>query len=270
VLKPRRLSVEKVKGKIMDLTTAGGLIIGIGAVMASFLWEGGHLSAVIRPPALVLVIFGTIGAATATTSWRQLRSLPSFLRLAFFAREKSPTKFIERICEMASKARKEGLLSLEYDLMMTKDPFFRKALGLVIDGMEADKIREILETEMEAISERHEAGALFFQKMGGFSPTMGILGTVLGLIHALSNITDAPNMARHIASAFIATLWGVGLANLVYLPICDKLRNRFQEEMRALEIILEGVVALSRGENPRIIRTKLYSYLLQQPREERR
>lgn len=254
----------------MDLTTAGGLAIGIGAVMVSFLWEGGHLAAVARPSALILVIFGTLGAATATTSWRQLVSLPSFLKMAFFTKERSPTKFIDQICEMASKARKEGLLSLEYDLMRARDPFFRKALGMVVDGMEADKIREILETEMEVVSERMEAGALFFQKMGGFSPTMGILGTILGLIHALSNIADAAGMAKHISSAFIATLWGVGLANLVYLPICDKLRNRFHEQRRAMEIILEGMVALSRGENPRIIRTMLYTYLLQQPREEKR
>lgn len=254
----------------MDLTTAGGLVIGIGAVMVSFLWEGGHLAAVIRPPALILVIFGTLGAATATVSFRQLKALPAFLKVAFFGKERSPTALIDRICDMAENARREGLLSLEYDLMRMKDPFFKKALQLVIDGMDAEKIREIMETEMEVISERHEAGALFFQKMGGFSPTMGILGTVLGLIHALSNISDASNMARHIASAFIATLWGVGLANLVYLPICDKLRNRFQEEIRALEIILEGMISLSRGENPRLIRTKLYSYLLQQPREEGR
>jgi len=254
----------------MDIATAGGLLMGIGAVMVSFIWEGGHLGAIIRPPAILLVVLGTIGAATATTSMGQLLSVPRLLRQAFFSKMIPPTRFIEKICEMAEKARKEGLLSLEYDLMRTKDPFFRKALQLVVDGTEAEKIREILEAEMAALSERQEAGAMFFQKLGGFSPTMGILGTVLGLIHALSNISDAHSMARHIASAFIATLWGVGLANLVFLPICDKLRNRYQEEMRSREIILEGIISLSVGENPRLIRTKLYSFLLQEPAGERR
>ena len=129
----------------MDIATAGGLLMGIGAVMVSFIWEGGHLGAIIRPPAILLVVLGTIGAATATTSMGQLLSVPRLLRQAFFSKMIPPTRFIEKICEMAEKARKEGLLSLEYDLMRTKDPFFRKALQLVVDGTEVEKIREIAE-----------------------------------------------------------------------------------------------------------------------------
>jgi len=132
---------------------------------------------------------------------------------------------------------------------------------LVIDGTEVTVLRSILETEMTYISERHKTGQNFFQKLGGFSPTLGIIGTVLGLINALSNTEDASSMAIHIASAFIATLWGISLANLLYLPISDKLKYRNQEEMKGLELIIEGLISIQSGENPRVIRIKLLSFI---------
>ncbi len=138
----------------------------------------------------------------------------------------------------------------------------KKALQLAIDGFETNKIKEILEIEMSYVEERHRSGAAFFQKMGGFSPTLGIMGTVLGLIHALSNLENSSNIASSIAGAFIATLWGVALANLIYLPISDKLKARHQDEGLCLEIITEGVMSLAMGDNPRVIRMKLLSFLI--------
>lgn len=250
----------------MDLTTIFGLLLGIGALIVAFLLEGGRVSALFQLPAVILVVFGTFGAATITTSVRQLLSLPQILKVAFLERRLNPHDLINTIFELAHKTRKLGLLSLEQELEKIKDPFLRKALRLAIDGFDTQKIREILDIEMSYIEERHKAGAVFFQKLGGFSPTLGIMGTVLGLIHALSNMDNASNMASSIASAFVATLWGVAMANLVYLPISDKLKAKHEEEFLHLELIKEGVISLTLGENPRVIKTKLLSFLLPEER----
>ncbi len=246
----------------MDITTVFGLIIGIGAVLVSFLMEGGHISALFQIPAIILVVFGTFGAATVTTSFSQIVTIPKLLGVVLFEKRLNPQELIDVIFDLAQKSRKNGLLSLEKELSNVKDSFLKKAVQLAIDGFETNKIREILEIEVSYIEERHRAGAVFFQKLGGFSPTLGIIGTVLGLIHALSRMESSANMAASIASAFIATLWGVALANLIYLPIADKLKMKHQDEALYLEIISEGVVSLAMGDNPRVIRMKLLSFLL--------
>lgn len=252
----------------MDIATILGLVVGIGSVLASFLMEGGHLSALIQLPAMILVIFGTFGAATVTTSVKQLVNLPNLMRIAFFEKQMDSPRLIDLLFDLSQKARKNGLLSLEKDLDAIHEPFLRKAIQLAIDGFETNKIREILEIEMAYIEERHKAGANFFMKLGGFSPTLGIMGTVLGLIHALGNMENSSNMASAIASAFIATLWGVALANLIYLPLSDKLKQKHQDEALYLEIITEGAISLAMGDNPRVIRMKLVSFLLPDKRLE--
>jgi chemotaxis protein MotA len=252
----------------MDIATILGLTLGIGSVLVSFVMEGGHLSALIQAPAMILVICGTFGAATVTTSVKQLINLPNLLKIALFEKKMDPQELIEVVYELAQKARKNGLLSLEKELATMEDPFLKKAVQLAIDGFETNKIREILEIEMVYISERHKSGAAFFSKLGGFSPTLGIMGTVLGLIHALGSMESSSNMASAIAGAFIATLWGVALANLIYLPISDKLKNRHQDEALYLDIISEGVISLAMGDNPRVIRMKLVSFLLPNKRSE--
>jgi chemotaxis protein MotA len=202
----------------MDIATLLGLILGIGSLIVSFLMEGGHLSALVQIPAMVLVIFGTFGAAAVTTSVKELKNIPNLIKVALVETRMDSRQLIELISDLAQKARKNGLLSLEKDLDTIKEPFLKKAIQLAIDGFETNKIREILEIEMAYIEERHKAGAMFFNKLGGFSPTLGIMGTVLGLIHALGSMESSSNMAAAIASAFIATLWGVAMANLIYLP----------------------------------------------------
>jgi chemotaxis protein MotA len=246
----------------MDVTTIFGLLLGIGAVLVSFLMEGGHISSLLQAPAMILVIFGTIGASVVTTPYHQLKALPKLFRIILFDKKLNSQQLVDLIYDLAQKSRKNGLLSLEKELDSIEDSFMRKAIQLAIDGFETNKIREILEIEMSYIEERHKVGAVFFQKMGGFSPTLGIIGTVLGLIHALGNMESSSNMAASIASAFIATLWGVSLANLVYLPISDKLKAKHQDEALYLEIICEGVLSLAMGDNPRVIRMKLVSFLL--------
>lgn len=251
----------------MDLTTIFGLVIGIGAVLVSFLMEGGHLGALFQGPAMILVIFGTFGAAVITTSYAQLITLPKLMKVILFDKKLDPQDLIDTIYDLAQKSRKNGLLSLEKELGDVKDTFLKKAIQLAVDGFETNKIREILEIEVSYIEERHKVGSTFFQKLGGFSPTLGIIGTVLGLIHALSKLENSANMAASIASAFIATLWGVALANLIYLPIADKLRVKHQDEALYLEIISEGVISLAMGDNPRVIKMKLLSFLLPNKRK---
>lgn len=252
----------------MDIATLLGLALGIGALLGSFLMEGGHLGALIQIPAMMLVIVGTLGACVITTSMAQLKALPSVFKVAFFEKKLNPSELIDAIYDLAQKARKNGLLSLEKELDNIDDPFLKKAVQLAIDGFETNKIREILEIEISYIEERHKAGATFFQKMGGFSPTLGIMGTVLGLIHALGNLENSSNIASAIAAAFIATLWGVALANLVYLPIGDKLKAKHQDESLCLEIVTEGILSLAMGDNPRVIRMKLLSFLVPHMRTE--
>lgn len=245
----------------MDIATIGGLILGIGAIVVAFLMDGGHLSMVFQAPAMILVIFGTLGATAITTSFTTISRIPKYLKLAITGVPSDAMSTIEQLVKMAERARREGILGLETDLKKVKDPFFKKAMQLIIDGTEMTTLRSILETEIHYIEERHREGIMLFGKLGGFSPTLGIIGTVLGLIHTLANTEDAGRMATSIAAAFIATLWGVGMANLFYIPIGDKLRYRHNIEMQRLELIMEGVASIQSGDNPRIIRTRLLSFL---------
>lgn len=251
----------------MDIATLGGLILGIGAILVAFLIEGGQLNALFHLPALLIVVLGALGAATVTTSMRTLASIPRLLKIAFSPEKYDLVGLIDKIVELAEKARREGILGLERNYEQAENPFYKKAIQHVIDGTEVTQLRNILETDMVYTGERHKTGILFFQKLGGFSPTMGIIGTVLGLIHALSQVDEPSRIAGAIAGAFIATLWGIALANLCYLPISDKLRFRHQQEAKSHELILEGMVSIQSGESPRYIRNKLLSFITPQRRE---
>ncbi len=250
----------------MDLATLMGLVLAVGAIGSAYLLDGGNPDAVFLTAPILIVVGGTLGATTITTSMRTVLQVPTFLRIAFFGTSHPHSETIERIVRLAEKARRDGILGLERMLKGIENPFFRKAVQLVVDGTEVTVLREILETEIAYIEERHRKGIAFFKKAGGFAPTMGILGTVLGLIHALGDTDDASRMAASIAAAFIATLWGVGLANLFFLPISDKLQMRHEEELAHLELILEGVIALQSGDTPRNVRTRLVSFVAPQHR----
>ena len=251
----------------MDIATLGGLLVGIGAIVLAFLMEGGHLSMVFQAPAMILVIFGTLGASAVTTSFATVMRIPVYIKLALSGRTGDVLQTIDLLVKSAGKARRDGLLGLESELKHISDPFFQKAMQLAIDGTEVTTLRSILETEIAYIEERHKDGITLFAKLGGFSPTLGIIGTVLGLIHTLANTEDAGKMASSIAAAFIATLWGVGMANLFYLPLGDKLKYRHNREMQHLELILEGVTAIQSGDSPRVIRARLLSFLHPNERE---
>ncbi len=166
----------------MDITTIGGLILGIGAVLFSFFMEGGHISAIIRIPAMIIVIFGAIGATIITTSFDSIKSFPKLIKIAFFPEKQNAPEIIKQIVNMARSARRDGILGLEPYLNEIKNPFYNRAVQLLIDGTEMTELRDLLEMELDNITKRHKAGISLFQKLGGFSPTMGIIGTVLGFI----------------------------------------------------------------------------------------
>ncbi len=253
----------------MDFATIFGLIMAVGAITGAYTIEGGDINSIFLFAPIMIVLGGTFGATAITTSLATVNKIPTYLKLAFFGKRYYDAKqTINILVSLAEKARREGVLGLEQHVDAIRDPFFKKAIRLVVDGTELTSLRDILENEIAYLEDRHKHGIILFQKAGGFAPTMGILGTVLGLIHTLGNTSDAAKMATAIAGAFIATLWGVGLANLFLLPVSDKLKMRHEEELAHYELIMEGVLAIQSGDNPRSIHTRLNSFVPPELREE--
>ena len=252
----------KNNGGTFEFGTIAGLILGLVSIFGSFLLEGGTLGALILIPAMMIVFGGTIATAMIGSPAKIFFRIPKLIKLALIPPKYDIVGTIEAIVNYAVVARKDGILALEKEVNNVSHPFLKKILRLAIDGTDPETIREIADVEISYIEERHNANAGVFTKMGGYAPTMGIIGTVMGLISTLANAGEDPNvLIRHIASAFIATLWGVFSANIIYLPIADRLKSIHAEEKILLEIIVEGVLAIQAGEVPSIIKTKLYSML---------
>lgn len=245
-----------------DINTIAGLALGVIGVFGSFMWEGGSLAGILLGPAMMIVFIGTLAATMIGTSVKAFLNIGKLLKIVImppvFALEDS----IQTIVRFSTVARRDGLLALEKELGSVTNPFMRKILRFAIDGTEPDILRGLAESEVRYVSERHANGAMIFQKMGGYSPTMGIIGTVMGLIATLAAAGSDPDvLIRHIGSAFVATLWGVFMANLVWLPIADKLRFIHNEEYLFMDLIVEGILSIQAGEIPSVIKAKLYSML---------
>lgn len=241
-----------------DAGTILGLLLGFAVVFGSFVMEGGTVGALILAPAMMIVFGGTIATAMIGTSLRNVAHIGRVVMLAMRPPKQEVQATIDSVVQLATIARREGLFALERYIDSVPHPFVRRLLRLLIDGIEPQSLRSLAETEMHYISERHEKNAMIFQKMGGYSPTMGIIGTVMGLIATFAAAGEEPDaLIRHIASAFIATLWGVLMANLVWLPIYDKLKRIHNEEHHHLDVALEGVLGIQTGEVPSVIRAKL-------------
>lgn len=249
------------KRRDLDLATVGGMLLAWGALAVALFMEGGDPRTLINVPAALLVFGGTLGAATISFRLNQIMALPEILRKAFNGNEQDLPATIDMLVAFAERARKEGLLTLERDGENSDDPFLRRAMRLAIDGTDPEFIREILATDIHFLQVRHRAGESMFTTMGGFAPTLGIIGTVMGLIHTLNNLGDPGKMGGLIAGAFIATLYGVSSANLIFLPIGNKLKARSAEEVLVREVIVEGVLSIQAGDNPRIVEDKLKSFL---------
>lgn len=251
----------------MDLTTIGGIVLGFASLIVAFVIEGGSPAALLGLSAGMIVFGGTIGAVIVSFPGTQLKSAGSLLKIAFTQKSRDPLDVIDELVALATLARREGILSLEDKIEGYDDEFFKNGVRLVVDGVDPELVRSILETEMTYVENRHESGAALFESAGGYSPTMGIIGTVMGLIHVLSNLTDVNKLGPLIATAFIATLYGVGTANLVWLPISNKLKMRSKQEMLVKELIMEGILSIQAGENPNILGQKLRVFLAPGARE---
>ncbi|HLH79190.1 MAG TPA: flagellar motor protein [Chthonomonas sp.] len=245
----------------MDLATVIGLVLAWGALLGALLMEGGELRVMINLPAALLVFGGTIGAAVISFRMNQIMEVPSILSIAFREKTLELPDVIRQLVRLAEKARRDGLLALEEESRRLHDPFLKRGLRLAIDGTDPELLRGVLETEIQLLQARHRAGESIFITLGGFAPTLGIIGTVMGLIHMLANLSDPGKMGPLIAGAFIATLYGVSSANLIFLPIANKLRMRSSEEALAREVMLEGILSIQAGDNPRLVEEKLKAYL---------
>ncbi|MFH1146509.1 MAG: flagellar motor protein [Pseudomonadota bacterium] len=245
----------------MDIASIIGLVLGFGAVIGGQILEGGSLHSITQFTAFIIVLGGTMGAVFLSFPLHSLIASAKGLAIVMREPKNDPYSIITQISGFANKARKEGILSLEKDVQAIEDPFLKKALTLAIDGIEPKSIRETMETELEYLEEYGAYSSKVYEAAGGFSPTIGILGAVLGLIHVMENLSDPSKLGSGIACAFVATVYGVGSANLIFLPVASKLKIRHRSDIIAKEMILEGVVAVSVGENPRLIEDKLKAFL---------
>jgi chemotaxis protein MotA len=241
--------------------SAIGIGLALGAVLMSAMMEGTQIPAFINIPALMLVFGGTLGVTMAGTSMDQMKLVPNLYKLAFGPPEYNTRERVALLVRFAEMARREGLLALDDELQNVEDGFTKKGMQLVVDGTDPELVREILEIELEAMGTRHRVGVEPFEKAGGFGPTLGITGTVMGLIHVLENLSAPSTLGPAISGAFIATLYGVGSANLIFLPIANKLKFLSAQEQELGYMTLEGILAIQAGDNPRVVESKLMSYV---------
>jgi chemotaxis protein MotA len=252
----------------MDLASIIGLVLGVVVVGVVMILDGGSPAELFsHPAAILLIVGGSVAATMITLPLEAVMKLPKFISLAFIQKKRNPLLAIEQISEMADKARREGLLALEEESKKIDEPFLKKGIMLVVDGIEPAQVRTILELEIDHLNERHEVGIGFFASAGGFAPTFGIIGTVMGLISVLKQLSDPDKLAKSIASAFLATLWGLLVSNLMYLPLAGKLTLRNNEEIAYNRLLMEGILSLQAGENPRLVKEKLYTFLPPSERE---
>jgi len=254
----------------MDLATVIGLVVGFGAIVMSTIMEGGDPAAMVTHPApILLVIGGSFGATIMGVTMKDLAAFPKTLIKAFMpGTPTEPTEAIEQMVQFADRARRDGLLALEEDVKNIDDEFLQKGIQMAIDGTDPETVREVLETEIAALRERHKAGGQFFANLGAYAPTVGIIGTVLGLTHALEKLDDPAAIGPLIGAAFLATLWGVMSANCIWLPIAAKLKRISGEEVAYKELVLEGILSIQNGSNPRTVAEKLKSFLPPGERED--
>lgn len=238
-----------------------GIVIGIVLIGIGIIQAGGDISSYLSGSSLLIVVGGVAASTVVRYRPAELRSLWRIIRIAFSSKGTSPREVISLIVRLADKARREGLLAMEDDAEEIEDEFLRKGIQLVVDGADPELVKNILEIEIACLEERHRKGHGMFQFMAAVSPAYGMVGTIIGLIVMLSNLSDPSQLGPAMAVALITTFYGVILANLVFLPLAGKLRLRSEEEVLMKEIMTEGILSIQQGENPRIIEEKLMSFL---------
>lgn len=246
----------------MDLATVIGLVVGLVVLVVVLIMDGGSPAELFSHPSAILLIFGgSLAATTINTSLKVVTKLPKYIMQAFTQHNFDVNKTIELLVKLADKARREGLLALEEDSKKIDDKFMQKGIMMVVDGIDPAQVSAILENNIEQMRARHRKGYGFFTTAGGFAPTFGIIGTVMGLISVLKQLDNPNALGKSIAAAFLATLWGLLSANLIFLPIGGKLKGKSEEEARIRYMQMEGILSIQAGENPRIVREKLNAFL---------
>ncbi len=245
----------------MDIATIIGLVLGFGAVIGGQILEGGHISAILQPTAAVIVLGGTFGATFVSFPLSTIMQAVKDIKKVVFASGTNIEGVIKEIINYAAKARRNGLISLEQEAQSVKDPFTKKGISLVVDGIDPQKLAETMETELETYEEHAKGSAEFFEAAGGYAPTIGIIGAVLGLIHVMSNLSDTSKLGEGIAVAFVATIYGLMTANIICLPFATKMKLRIKDELLRKRMIIEGLTSIQNGENPHFIEQKLRAFL---------
>jgi len=251
---------KKGAGRRPDLASMGGIVLALTGILGGLVLERGKIQDVAQFTAALIVLGGTLGAVMVTTPMGLLRAAAGQLPTVFFEPRHALEDMIEQIIAYASKARKNGIVSLESETESITDPFLRKSLNLAVDGTDLQELRRMMELDIALEEQRGEAVAKVYEAAGGYSPTIGIIGAVLGLIQVMKHLANIDEVGRGIAVAFVATVYGVASANLFFLPAGSKLRARMQAGVELRELILEGVLGIAEGLNPKLIRIKLESY----------
>jgi chemotaxis protein MotA len=242
----------------MKGSTFFGILLGVVAIFGAFFWEGGSFSTLFLLPAMLIVLGGTLAAGLAGSSFEMISRLPILFVIVVSSKVHDWKEILDQIVKFASISRHEGILSLDEKLKNLQHPFMRKLFQVMVDGSDPTTLNHIAEVEIQNLTDRHMENIVFFNKLGGYSPTMGIIGTVMGLISTFAAAGSDPNiLIQHIASAFIATLWGIFMANIVWLPIADKLRYLHDREVKLMNFIINGVQGVQSGETPTVILTRL-------------
>ena len=256
---PRQAAAAKPASR-PDVVSFGGLALALAGILGGLVIEGGKIQQILQPTAALIVLGGTFGAVMVTTPQYVLKGAMKRLISVFIEQAEMPRAIIATIIGFATKARKSGIVSLEQDAEAIADPFLRKALNLAVDGTDLQEIRDMMELEISLEEHRIEAEAKVFDAAGGYAPTIGIIGAVLGLIQVMQHLENIEEVGKGIAVAFVATIYGVGSANLFFLPAANKIRARGHVGLQIKELMLEGVIGIVEGLNPKLIRGKLEAY----------
>lgn len=247
----------------MDKISIVGLLFGLGAIVGGQVLEGGHINSLVQPTALLIVLGGTIGAVMLQSPWPIFRAGVKMGVWVFVPPMPPFRRVIDQIVGWSQTARKEGLLALENQAMgALTDPFTAKGLQLLVDGIEPERLREVLEVEIGVWEQQLKTCAKIWESAGGYAPTIGILGAVMGLIHVMENLSDPSKLGAGIAVAFVATIYGVGSANLIFLPVAKKLLSHISRMVAMREMLVDGLVGIAHGDNPRIIENRLQGYVV--------
>ena len=245
----------------MDKISLFGLLINLVAILGGQVLEGGHVGSLTQPTALLIVLGGTMGAVMLQSPYATFVRGVRMARWVWYPPVIDYLQLIKQITGWSQLSRREGLLALENAMGQLKDDFARKGLQLLVDGAEPERLREVLEVEINTYEHEMKMSARIWEAAGGYSPTIGILGAVLGLIHVMENLSDPSKLGAGIAVAFVATIYGVGLANLVFLPMSNKLKAHINRLLVQREMIVDGLVGIANGDNPRIIESRLRGYI---------